>query len=77
MALRALLSKSLAVRTFSIHTFDQDRQQRLSLMETATGLMSSDAVKAAPGQVLPLDEVRHAHEMLDAGSTLGKLVLRP
>jgi NADPH2:quinone reductase len=77
MELRALLSKSLAVRTFSIHTFDQDRQRRRSLMENAIRLMSSGAINAPPTRVLPLDEVRHAHEMLDAGSALGKLVLRP
>jgi NADPH2:quinone reductase len=46
-------------------------------MENAIGLMGSGALKAPPTQVLPLDEVRHAHEKLDAGSALGKLVLRP
>jgi len=77
MELRSLLSKSLAVRTFSIHTFDQDRSQRRGLMESAIGLMRSGAVKAPPVQVHPLSEVRRVHELLDAGSTLGKLILKP
>lgn len=77
LELRALLSKSLAVRTFSIHTFDQDQQQRRALMEGAIALMRSGAVKAPPVQVIPLREVRRAHELLDAGATLGKLVLAP
>ena len=77
LELRALLSRSLAVRTFSIHTFDQDRQQRRALMESAIALMQCGAVKAPPVQVLPLQEVRHAHAVLDSGSTLGKLILAP
>ncbi|VCU71685.1 Quinone oxidoreductase 1 [Pigmentiphaga humi] len=75
MELRAHLSKSLAVRTFSIHTFDEDRDLRRALMENAIALMARGAVKAPPTQAFPLSEVRQVHEMLDAGSTLGKLVL--
>ena len=77
LELRALLSRSPAVRTFSIHTFDQNRQQRRALMESAIALMECGAVKAPPAQVLPLEEVRHAHELLDSGSALGKLILAP
>ncbi|MFM9927266.1 zinc-dependent alcohol dehydrogenase family protein [Variovorax sp. H27-G14] len=77
LELRALLSKSLAVRTFSIHTFDQDREQRRGLMEKAIELMRSGAVKAPPTRVFPLSEVRSVHEMLDGGQSLGKLVLAP
>jgi NADPH2:quinone reductase len=75
LELRALLSKSLAVRTFSIHTFDQDSEQRRPLMENAIALMRSGAVKAPPTQVLSMHDVRRAHEMLDVGSVPGKLVL--
>jgi NADPH2:quinone reductase len=77
MELRALLGKSLAVRTFSIHTFDHHRAQRRELMQRAIDLMASGAVRAPRITVLPLDEVRFAHDMLDAGKTLGKLVLQP
>ncbi|MBT2322406.1 zinc-dependent alcohol dehydrogenase family protein [Variovorax paradoxus] len=77
MELRSLLSRSLAVRTFSIHTFDQDRQQRRALMEKAIELMQRGSVKPPPTRVFPLAEVRQVHRMLDAGETLGKLVLAP
>lgn len=77
MELRALLSKSLAVRTFSIHSFDQDREQRRGLMQKAIELMRSGAVKAPPNTMIPLAEARRAHELLDAGAVLGKLVLVP
>lgn len=75
MELRALLSRSLAVRTFSIHTFDHDRRQRRGLMEKAIELMQSGSVKAPPTQAFPLAEVRRVHEVLDAGGSLGKIVL--
>ncbi len=77
MELRALLGRSLAVRTFSIHTFDQDREQRRRLMTDAIALMASGAVKAPPARVLPLRDARQAHELLEAGTVIGKLVLAP
>jgi len=77
MELRALLGRSLAVRTFSIHTFDQDRTQRRGLMQSAIEMMAAGHIRAPRTTVIPLAEVRRAHELLDAGQTLGKLVLRP
>jgi NADPH2:quinone reductase len=76
MELRGLLGRSLAVRTFSIHTFDQHRGQRRDLMQHAIDMMAAGDVKAPRTTVLPLDEVRKAHELLDSGKILGKLVLR-
>ncbi|MBO9649498.1 MAG: zinc-dependent alcohol dehydrogenase family protein [Variovorax sp.] len=75
--LRALLSRSLAVRTFSIHTFDADRDQRRHLMEAAIELMRKGAVKAPPTQTFALAQAREVHALLDAGASLGKLVLIP
>ena len=75
--LRALLSRSLAVRTFSIHAIDNDRAQRRGLMEEAIQLMASGQVRAPTAIRLPLAEARHAHELLDSGSSLGKIVLFP
>ncbi len=75
--LRALLGKSLAVRTFSIHTFDAQRDQRRALMARAIALMAAGQVRAPRTTVYPLAEVRHVHEQLDSGQALGKLVLQP
>lgn len=75
--LRSLLSRSLAVRTFSIHTFDADRTQRRALMETAIGLMRDGAVKASPTTSYALSQAREVHALLDAGAVQGKLVLVP
>lgn len=75
--LRQLLGRSLAVRTFSMHTFDADLATRRALMQDGISLMSSGAVKAPPATVLPLAEARRAHELLDDGNFTGKLVLHP
>jgi len=75
--LRALLSRSLAVRTFSIHAIDDDRAHRRGLMEEAIALMASGRVRAPTAIRLPLAEARHAHVLLDTGGSLGKIVLYP
>jgi len=75
--LRALVGRSLAVRCFSMHTFDHDRSQRRALMQTVIELMRSRKVRAPVPTLMPLGEVRRAHEILDAGATMGKIVLMP
>lgn len=75
--LRQLLAKSLAVRTFSIHTVDNDRAQRRGLMEAAIELMAAGRVQAPVATRIPLSDARRAHELLDSGGSLGKIVLVP
>ena len=75
--MRALLGRSLALRTFSMHTFDEVREQRRALMHEAIDLLADSKVKAPGAHVLKLAEVRTAHELLDAGASLGKIVLVP
>ncbi|MDP3082387.1 MAG: zinc-dependent alcohol dehydrogenase family protein [Rubrivivax sp.] len=75
--LRTRLAKSLAVRTFSIHSWDHDRAARRALMERAIELMAAGRIQAPPATLLPLTAARHAHELLDGGRTLGKIILEP
>jgi len=75
--LRSLLDRSLAVRTFSMHTLDGDPLRRRAFMQTAIDAMASGTVRVARTTVLPLAEVRRAHQLLDATDTVGKLVLHP
>lgn len=75
--MRLLLGRSLALRTFSMHTFDEVREDRRALMREAIDLLASGACKAPAAHVLPLDSIRQAHEFLDAGASLGKIVLVP
>lgn len=75
--LRELLGKSLGVRCFSMHTFDEDKDNRRRMMRTAIDLMSKGHVKAPSALVMHLNQVAQAHEILDKGLTLGKIVLNP
>jgi NADPH2:quinone reductase len=75
--LRKRLGKSLGVRCYSIHTLDHDRALRRSLMERAIELMAAGRLRPPPPTVLPLSEAARAHAMMEAGQTLGKIVLAP
>jgi NADPH:quinone reductase len=75
--MRELLGNSLAVRCFSMHTYDQDRVMRRELMQAAIDLMASGQVLAPASKVFPMSEVIRTHELLDQGLVMGKLVLKP
>jgi len=75
--LRSLLGRSLAVRCFSMHTFDEDASQRRALMQSAIELMAAGHVRAPTPTRMRLDQARQAHVVLDAGQTRGKIVLEP
>lgn len=75
--MRSLLGRSLAVRCFSMHTFDEDAAQRRALMESAIALMAAGSVRAPRPTLMPLSQVQEAHVILDRGDTMGKIVLQP
>ncbi len=76
-ALRRLMGKSLGVRCYSIHSLDRIPATRRALMDRAIALMAAGKLRPPPPTLLPLTEARRAHELLDAGETLGKVVLLP
>ena len=75
--LRARLGRSLALRCFSMHSFDADRVLRRRLMDRSLELLALGHVRAPLTTALALDQVREAHRVLDAGGTMGKMVLTP
>ena len=75
--MRDLLGKSLAVRCFSMHTFDEDVSLRRGLMQEAIALMANAQVKAPKCRIFKLSEVQKTHELLDQGLVSGKLVMHP
>ncbi len=75
--MRELLGKSLALRCFSMHTYDQDGQARRELMETAISLMAAGHVSAPTTQLFPFSEIKKMHQLLDQGLVMGKLVMQP
>ena len=77
MEMRAHLGRSLALRVFSMHSFDADAAQRRRLMQDAIDAMAAGSVRAPRATVLPLAQAREAHRIMDAGQTIGKIVLHP
>ena len=75
--MRNLLTRSLAIRTFSMHTFDVDVSVRRSLMNDAIAQMANGDVKAPPAKLLKMTDIQLAHQWLEAGSSMGKIVIQP
>jgi NADPH2:quinone reductase len=65
------------IRYFSIHVHDTDPAGFRKVKEEVLGLIAAGALRPPIYKVLPLSEARAAHEMVDAGEVLGKLVLHP
>lgn len=65
------------VRYFSIHVHDTDPVGFRRIKEQVLQLMAEGKINPPIYKVLPLSEARKAHEMLEAGEILGKLVLHP
>jgi NADPH:quinone reductase len=76
-AMRANIEKSPAVRCFTMHTYDHMEEPRRDAMERAVKFLASGTIKPAIAATLPLAEARRAHEMIEARSNLGKIVLVP
>ncbi|MDB5769965.1 MAG: hypothetical protein JWM42_339 [Burkholderia sp.] len=75
--MRAHLNKSPAVRCFTMHTYDHDPAIRRRLIERVLALFASGKVQPMIFDRLPLAQARRAHELLDNGDILGKLILKP
>jgi len=75
--LRKRQGKCLGVRCYSIHTLDHDRPLRRALMGRAIELMAAGRLRPPAPTLLPLSEAARAHELMEAGRTVGKIVLVP
>jgi NADPH2:quinone reductase len=75
--LRKRQGKCLGVRCYSIHTLDHDRKLRRALMGRAIELMAAGRLRPPLPTVLPLAQAARAHELMEAGRTMGKIVLAP
>jgi NADPH2:quinone reductase len=75
--MRAHVARSLAVRCFSFHSYDHDRDGRRRLMRAVIDLLAQGAIRPAIGARFKLTEVRRAHALIEAGTVLGKIVMHP
>jgi NADPH:quinone reductase len=68
---------SPAIRHFTIHTWDRLVEERRAGMRAVIDLLAAGKLKPRIHARLPLAEAARAHEMLESGAVLGKLLLRP
>jgi NADPH2:quinone reductase len=68
---------SPAIRQFSIHTWDHLAEERRAGMRALIDMLAAGKLHPRIHANLPLTEAVRAHEMLESGAVLGKLLLRP
>ena len=76
-ALRENVDRSPALRCFSSHVFDARRDERRRITTNLIDLLAKGSIKPAIGMRLPMRDARKAHELLEAGQSLGKILLIP
>jgi NADPH2:quinone reductase len=75
--MRANIERSPAVRCFTMHTYDHMEEPRRDAMARAVELLGSGKVKPAIAARFPLSDARRAHDLIEARTAAGKVVLVP
>lgn len=76
-ALREHMAVCPMVRTFSFHVYDDDRDGRRALMREVIGALSRGEIQPPIATRIPITDVRRAHELLESGTALGKILMVP
>jgi NADPH:quinone reductase len=72
-----LSKNSPAVRQFTIHTWDNLVEERRAGMRNVIDMLAAGKLHPRIYARVPLGEARRAHEMLESGLVMGKLLLQP
>jgi NADPH2:quinone reductase len=75
--MRNLLTKSLTLRCFSMHTLDGEPALRRQIMTEVIDLLGRGAIRPAVSAKLPLSAAAEAHRRIERGDSLGKILLVP
>lgn len=75
--MRKLGRISPAIRTFSIHAYDHLPAERRAGMEALIAMLAAGQLHPRIHARLKLAEARRAHELLESGAVMGKLLLQP
>ena len=76
-AMRKHNTKCPAVRTFTIHNFDHRPDDRHAGMRALIDMLAAGAIRPRIHGHLHLSEAKTAHEMIERGDVMGKLILTP
>jgi NADPH:quinone reductase len=69
--------RSPAIRHFTIHAWDHLVEERRAGMRAIIAMLAAGKLHPRIHAVLPLADAARAHETLESGAVLGKLLLRP
>ena len=75
--MRKYLDICPAVRCFSFHIYDHDREARRAIMREVISALEQRSIKPAISARLKFSEVREAHALLESGAALGKIIMTP
>lgn len=70
-------NRNPSVCTFSIHGYDKRRERRRAAMSWAIAELAAGRISPAISARLPLADARQAHELLESGRSVGKILLQP
>src|SRR5271170_6839815 len=76
-AMREHHAVSPAVRFFTIHSFDDRPDIRAAATQALIDWLAAGKIRPLIHARLPLAEAWRAHEMLEAGEVIGKIVMKP
>lgn len=76
-AMRACFGKCPALRLFSMHVYDKDPARRHACNDVLLDLFARGVVRPIIRERLPLAQAARAHELLESGSVIGRMVLKP
>ena len=70
-------TKGAAVRAFSMHLYDHQPDARRRVMDQVLELFAAGAIRPPIGARLPMDRAGEAQTMVETGSALGRVLLKP
>lgn len=74
---RKNLEKCISILYFSTHVWERDIPARLALINRTIDILASGKVKPPAGTVFPLADAAAAHRLLESGTNVGRIFLRP
>ena len=66
-----------AIRSFSFHVYDNKKEKRLANAAKCFDMIRDGRVKPYVCKDFPLTEAKAAHELLDSGKAIGKIIMHP
>ena len=66
-----------AIRSFSFHVFDDKPERRMANADKCFEMIRDGRVKPYVCKDFSLEQAREAHELLDSGKAIGKIIMHP